>query len=220
MTERELLSGLIKEYCAELDAAGASAYDDYVFSKKYMRRKRQAIKISKGHHGNIIRRSTLFIIAAAILLAGCGIAYALEPIRSFFVESSDNGTKLTPDSDTVEHKSRREQMADEYVIDVPDSYELDKEDYAQGYTHFGRTYRNDSDVIYFDQYRNDVFETYYPPETKFISKTDRDGKEVLVARSEHYTELYWNTGKYTLKLGGSLTEEELWEIYYTARVKN
>lgn len=185
-----------------------------------MRRKRQAIKISKGHHGNIIRRSTLFIIAAAILLAGCGIAYALEPIRSFFVESSDNGTKLTPDSDTVEHKSRREQMADEYVIDVPDSYELDKEDYAQGYTHFGRTYRNDSDVIYFDQYRNDVFETYYPPETKFISKTDRDGKEVLVARSEHYTELYWNTGKYTLKLGGSLTEEELWEIYYTARVKN
>lgn len=219
MNEKALLAGLIEDYRAELEAVDTSAYKDYVFSKSYQKRKRQAVSLSKGRNRGVLRKTTLLIIAAAVLLVGCGLAYAYEPIRSFFIESSDEGTKLTPGSDTIEQKSRREQMEDEYVIDVPEGFVLDKEDYAQGYTHFGRSYRKDSDVIYFDQYRNDVFETYYPPETEFISRTDRDGKEVLVARSEQYTELYWNTGEYTLKLDGSLSEEELMEIYYTARVK-
>lgn len=220
MNEKALLAGLIEDRCAELEGVDDSRYEDYVFSKAYQRKKRQAVSLSKGRSRGVLRKTTLLIIAAAVLLVGCGIAYAYEPIRSFFIERSDEGTKLTPDSDTIEQKDRREQMADEYIIDVPDGFELDKEDYAQGYTHFGRTYRSGSDVIYFDQYRNDVFETYYPPDTEFISRTDRDGKEVLAARTEQYTELYWNTGEYTLKLGGSLSEEELMAIYYTARVKN
>ncbi len=219
MTEKELLSGLIKEYCAELDAAGASAYDDYVFSKKYMRRKRQAIKISKGHHGNIIRRSTLFIIAAAILLAGCGIAYAFEPLRSFIVQTHRGSQMLAPDPKTAEHRNNSKQMEDEYIIDIPEGYSLVFEDLVHGYTHYGHTYKNENgSIICFDQYRNDVFKTYYPNESDFVKRTDKNGSEVLVVYSPE-AELYWNTGEYTLKLSGGLSENELMEIYYTARLK-
>lgn len=215
------LSAVIDEYCAELNAADTSAFSDYAFSGKYKQRKQKAVRLSSGRPRFSLKKSTLILIAVAVLLAGCGVAYAYEPIRSFVVELSGGTKTITPDPDTIEKKSYREQMIDEYIIDVPEGFVLDREDYAHGNTHFGRTYRNEADeVIYFDQYRNDVFETYYPANTELVSITDKHGRELLVSyTAENYIQLYWNTGEYTLRLSGSFTEEELMEIYYTARLK-
>lgn len=220
--KKAVLSAVIDEYCAELDAADTSFLSDYAFSEGYKQSRKKAVSLSRGRTRLSLKKSTLLLIAAAVLLAGCGAVYAYEPIRSFVIDLSEGTKTITPDPDTISKKSYREQMPDEYIIDVPEGFAPDSEDYAHGNTHFGRTYRNGSDeVIYFDQYRNDAFETYYPADTEFVSKTDKFGKEVLVSYTEeNYIQLYWNTGEYTLKLSGSFTEDELMEIYYTARLKD
>lgn len=219
--QKDVFSTVINDYCMELDIADTSTFANHAFSKKFKQSKQKAIRLSSGRLRLSLKKSTLALIAVAVLLAGCGVAYAYEPIRSFVVELSEGTKTITPDPDTIDRKSYREQMSDEYIIDVPEGFVPDSEDYAHGNTHFGRTYRNEADeVIYFDQYRNDVFEDHYPPETEFISKTDKFGREVLVLYTDDsYIQFFWNTGEYILKLSGSFTEDELMDIYYTARLK-
>ena len=181
--------------------------EDYEPSKKHVRAvKRICDKMRGGKYHRFTRRATALIIAAAILLSAGTVVVANEATRDYIIQ----------------------RFKEFSIYRVEPTNEVNVEEIEIGYIPegFKETERVESEYVYFIEYRNgdkafsvNKFvinaETYYDSEEKSNKTVEHNGIEYIIFYSNNDVGIIWNNGKYSFKIEGNLSEQDMINIAFS-----
>ena len=150
-----------------------------------------------------MKRIIAVLIAAALLLTGCGIIFRNE-IREVF---KDLFVSLTYEGDEESNKNIDEVYSLGYV---PEGYSLEKETITKIYAKY--EYKNeDENFLCFEQHALTHSEHYIDSESGYSRIVEIKDREVYYRFTDQYHHYVWNNQNYSLTIKSStrLSNEEI-----------
>lgn len=221
------LKKLIPLYCKEFESVDVSKYRDYQFSEKYIKNKEQLIKRQNRVYYPLVKttRRKVASVAVAVALMGTITVAAYEPARNavkdFFIRIFKGYSVVTTSKDSKTIDNHKQKIEYQYKIDVPDEFILSEDETVATDTYVSYSYytENRSKCLYFNQYTNDAYVSYFDNEQiHLVQKIDKYGNKILVHNyNDVCVSVIWDNGEYVFDLLGDMSETEIMKIYYTVK---
>ena len=153
-----------------------------------------------------LKKIIAILIAAALLLTGCAVAYRNE-IRDFFEEIYESFVKINY-SDGDDQGAQIEEVYE--LTYVPEGYRLEDEVVFEGMSR--NTFSNSNGhTIVFEQHTLDTARFFADIENGYTKIVDISIYDVYYKKTKQQTYYMWNDGKFSLVLISktALSDEEL-----------
>jgi len=219
---KKQLSEMISVYCDEFKSTDISGYEDFEFSDGFDRRMNRLLKSRKKVYYPLIKttgRKIASLIAAALLMGAVTVA-AYEParnaVRDFIINIfSDHSVVVYADA---AEDGQAAKIMHEYSLTVPEGYVLDENKSVTSDQYIFKYYcsQDGTGSLTFSQMMENSYKGYFDNEhTVFKHKEDKDGKEIIVSKTDDDICIIWEYDQYVFELSASMTESEIMDIYYS-----
>ena len=216
---KKQLYPFIEENVGILEDLDVSEYEGYEFFEEYKKKKEFIISnFDKPYYPFIktTKRKILFILASAAIIGTVSVA-AYAPAREYIINIFSDHSRITAQNENGEYPAKIEKI---YSVTVPSEYHIDKEKsvYTDNYRITVYYSEKDKQYLFFEQSTKEAFSADVDNEHDDPTITaDKYGNEMIIHNNGSNISIIWEANGYMFTLDGTLTEQEMMNIYYSLK---
>ena len=216
---KKQLYPFIEDNVGILEDLDTSEYEGYEFSEKYKKKKEFIISNFYKPYYPFIKtnkRKILFILASAAIIGTVSVA-AYAPAREYIINIFSDHSRITAQSESGKYPAKIEKI---YSVTVPSEYHIDKEKsvYTDNYRITVYYSEKDRQYLFFEQSTKEAFSADVDNEHGDSTITaDKYGNEMIIHNNGSNISIIWEANGYMFSLDGTLTEQEMMNIYYSLK---
>lgn len=219
----KLIVQAVEAYVTALLESGIYRDDEFTPSKSFEKRINKLIKSrhSLYHRATLTRARKILCVAAiilALMLSTLSVGAVREKLAGFFVSHIDGYNVISSDKNT---KGYPETLEEIYQIEkIPPGYKYNEESSMLIDNDAVNIYSKGEESLWFEQITKSAFRGNFDNEYSEHKSEFHNGQLYYVINfDDGYTNLIWDNGRYIFILLGNFSENDLYEIAESIKIK-